>query len=87
MISAVGGLGGGAGNTAERFSRDLIPSPNTVEADEEDVEDSRTDERLCCCRNVDSSGVLCLVTGGLLCSGLVCRILELLFVDRATPGE
>jgi hypothetical protein len=62
-----GGLGGGAGRRfSDGFSFCLSPSPSTVDADDDEVEDSRTDERACCCRMLVSSGVLCLTTGGLL---------------------
>lgn len=87
MISTVGGLRGGAGSKAEGLSRFLDPLSITVEADDEDVDDSLTEERLCSCRKVGSSGVRCLVTGGLLCNGLVCLKRALLLVDKATPGE
>jgi hypothetical protein len=58
----------------------------TVEADEEDVEDSRTVESVCGFRVFDSSGVLCRVTGGLLCNGLACFV-RCEFLDKALPGE
>lgn len=65
---------------------DLPPSVTTVEVDEEDVEDSRTVERVCGLRVFVSSGVLCLVTGGRLCKGLACFV-RCEFRDRAVPGE
>ena len=54
--------------------------------DEEEVEDSRTEGSPCCWRELSSSGVLCLVTGGRLCSGLDCFVREVL-LEKVAPGE
>lgn len=78
----VGGLRGGAGRgPLAIFSLCLAPSARTVDADDEDVEDSRTEE------SARSSGVLCLVMGGLDCNGLACLVRTVDLVDKATPGE
>lgn len=77
-----GGLRGGAGRRASCVRSLVLPvSTRTVEAEEEEVVDSRTDG------SARSSGVRYLTTGGLLCRGLTCRVRTVLFVDIATPGE
>ena len=94
-MSRTGGLGGGAGSrlASDDFSFIAIlpPSARMVDAEEEDVVDSRTDERPCCCLMLGSSFALCLVTGGRLCSGLACLTREVvvvdLVVDNTAPGE
>lgn len=58
-----------------------------MDADEDDVEDSRTDERPCCSRKLEFSSVFRHVTGGLLCIGLACLSREGAFVVKARPGE
>ena len=83
-----GGVGGGTGRRAgEGLSLVLTPSASIVEADDEEVEDSRTAERACFCLTTASSGVRCLVTGGLPCKGLACLTRVVFLEDRATPGE
>ena len=57
-----------------------------MEAEDEDVEDSRTIESVCGCRMLPSSGVRCRVTGGLLCKGLACRVRSEV-LDNVTAGE
>lgn len=58
----------------------------TVDTDDDDVEDSLTVDRACGWRLFISSGVLCRVTGGLLCRGLACRV-RLEALDSVVPGE
>lgn len=57
-----------------------------MEADDNDVDDSRTDERACCCRMLGSSCDRFRVTGGLLSRGLACLVRTELF-DNTMPGE
>ena len=64
----------------------FVPSVTTVEVDEEEVEDSLTVESACGWRLLVSSGVLCRVTGGLLCKGLACRV-RLEVLERVAAGE
>jgi hypothetical protein len=64
----------------------LLPSATTVEAEDEEVDDSRTVDRAWGLRVVTSSGVLWRVTGGLLCSGLACLV-RCEFLDMVLPGE
>ena len=61
-------------------------SVTTVDAEDEDVEDSRTMERVCGVRVLVSSGVLWRVTGGRLCNGLACFV-RCEFRESAVAGE
>jgi hypothetical protein len=90
IASMVLGIGGLCGRVAspfgDCFSLCLPPSATTVDVEDEDVDDSRTVESVLGLRELASSGVLCRVTGGLLCRGLACFV-RCEFLDRAVPGE
>lgn len=78
------GLCGTAGRC---FLTSTLPaSATTVDADEEDVDDSRTVDNPCVVRILGSSGARCLLTGGRLSRGLTCLILYADF-EIAVAGE
>lgn len=84
------GLGGSADKRdVDVFSFCLTDSPvRMVEADEDDIEDSRTADSPRSSRRFEFSSVCRRVTGGtLLCIGLACLNLEGVFVVKARPGE
>lgn len=69
-----GGLCGTVGSCFFVIST-LPASVMTVDAEEEDVDDSRTVDNPCVVRTVLSSGALCRLMGGRLSSGLTCLTL------------
>jgi hypothetical protein len=81
---STGGLCGTAGSC---FLASTLPvSATTVDADEEDVDDSRTVDNPCVVRMLGSSGARCLLTGGRLSKGLTCLTLYAGF-EMAVAGE
>jgi hypothetical protein len=77
-----GGLGGGADKRSTRcFTFSLSPSARTVDPEDDDAEDSRTEGSPC------SSGVLSLATSGRPCSGLACRIRKEDLLGKEAAGE
>lgn len=58
----------------------------TVEADDDEVDDSRTVDSVCGCRLLLSSEFLCRVTGGRLCRGLICFV-RTDVRESEVPGE
>ena len=81
---STGGLCGTGGSC---FLTSTLPvSATTVDADEEDVDDSRTVDNPCVARMLGSSGARCLLTGGRLSKGLTCLTLYADF-EMAVAGE
>lgn len=82
---STGGLCGTAGSWFLAISA-LPVSATTVDADEEDVDDSRTVDNPCAVRMLGSSGARLRLTGGRLSRGLTCLTLYADF-EMAVAGE
>lgn len=75
------------GTAGSCFLASALPvSAITVDADEEDVDASRTVDNPCIVRMLGSSGARCLLTGGRLSRGLTCLALSADF-EMAVAGE
>lgn len=86
LVLVICGLCGRGASEPGDFLSFVLASATTVEADDDDVDDSRTVDNVCGCRLLLSSGVLCRVTGGRLCRGLICFV-RMDVRESEVPGE
>ena len=88
-----GGLGGNGESLFFFLFSSAVPSPFTVEFEDDDASDSRKDERPCGSMTGASVSFallparLLVVTGGLFTAGLPCRALEGVLRGAMIPGD